>query len=92
MLIFHPEMFLLVLYILLLLRLSHFSRVQLCARLWTVVPQAPLFIGFSRQEYWSWLPCIHPGPLPNPGIEPESPASQADSLPLSYQGSVYYLS
>ena len=38
--------------------------------------------GFSRQEYWSWLPCPPPGDLPNPGIEPRSPASQADSLPV----------
>ena len=37
--------------------------------------------GFSRQEYWSGLPCPLPGDLPNPGIEPRSPASQADSLP-----------
>ena len=43
--------------------------------------------GFSRQEYWSGLPCLPPGHLPNPGIEPESPALQADSLPLSHQGS-----
>ena len=37
--------------------------------------------GFSRQEYWNWLPCPPPGDLPDPGIEPRSPALQADSLP-----------
>ena len=37
--------------------------------------------GFSRQEYWSGLPCPPPGDLPNPGIEPRSPALKADSLP-----------
>ena len=43
--------------------------------------------GFSRQEYWSGLPCPPPGFLPSPGIEPRSPALQADSLPLRHQGS-----
>ena len=49
---------------------------------WTVAHQAPLSMGFSRQEYWSWLPCPPPGNLPNPGIEPRSYALQADSLPF----------
>ena len=44
---------------------------------------------FSRQEYWSGLPFPSPGDLPNPGIDPESPALQADSLPLSHKGSPY---
>ena len=48
--------------------------------LWTVARQAPRLMGFSRQEYWSGLPCS-PGDLPNPGIEPKSLALQADSLP-----------
>ena len=48
---------------------------------WTVVCQASLCMGFSRQEYWSGLPFPSPGDLPNPGIEPGSPALQADSLP-----------
>ena len=47
---------------------------------WTVAYQAPLSIGFSRQEYWSGLPFPSSGDLPNPGIEPRSPESQADSL------------
>ena len=46
--------------------------VQLCATLWTVAHQAPLSMGFSRQEYWSGLLCPLPGDLPNPGIEPTS--------------------
>ena len=53
--------------------LSHFSRGQLCATLC----QAPLSMGFSRQEYWSGLPCPTPGDLPDPGIEPESLTSPA---------------
>ena len=48
---------------------------------WTVGHQAPLSMGFSRQEYWSGLPFPSPGDLPNPGIEPGSSASQADALP-----------
>ena len=66
--------------------LSHFSRVQLFLTLWTVASQAPLSMGFSRQEYWSGLPCPPPGDLPNPGIDPESPALQADSLHLEPPG------
>ena len=42
---------------------------------WTVAHQAPLSMGFSRQEYWSGLPFPSPGDLPNPGIKPVSPAS-----------------
>ena len=47
---------------------------------WTVAHQAPLSVGFSRQEYWSGLPFPSPGDLPNPGIKPGSPALQADPL------------
>ena len=46
----------------------------------TFCDQAPLSMKFSRQEYWSGLPCPSPGDLPDPGIEPWSPALQADSL------------
>ena len=49
------------------------------ATLWTAAHQAPLSMGFSRQEYWSGLPRPPPGDLPHPGIELESPASQVDS-------------
>ena len=55
-----------------------------------VARQAPLSMGFSRQENWSGLPCPPPGDLPDPGIEPATPvalALKADSLPLSHQGS-----
>ena len=48
--------------------------------LWTVAQHAPLSMGFSKQDYWSGLPFPSPGDLPNPGIEPKSPALQADSL------------
>ena len=48
---------------------SHFSRVLPFAILWTVAFQAPLSVGFSRQEYWSGLPFPTPGDLPNPGIK-----------------------
>ena len=54
--------------------LSHFSCVWLWETLWTVACQAPLYLGFSKQEYWSGLPCSLPGDIPNPGIEPASPA------------------
>ena len=49
--------------------LSHFSCVWLFATLWTIATKAPLFMGLSRQEYWSELPCSSPRDLPNPGIE-----------------------
>ena len=57
--------------------LSHFSRVQLCTTLWTKAHQTPLSMGFSRQEYWSGLPCPPPGDLPNPGTELTSLMSPA---------------
>ena len=47
---------------------------------WTVACQAPLFMGFSRQEYWNGLPFSSTGDLPDPEINPGSPALQADSL------------
>ena len=74
--------------------LSHFSLVQLFATLWTVVPQDPLSMGFSRQEHWSGLPCPSPGDLPDPGIEPTSPvplALQADSSPLSHREAQHWV-
>ena len=52
--------------------LSHFSCVWLFATPWTVAHQAPLSMGFSRQEYWSGLPCSPPGDHPNPGMESKS--------------------
>ena len=67
------------------------SHVQLFVTLWTVAPQAPLSMGFSRQESWSGLPFPPPGDLPNPGIEPVSPALQADSLPAEPSGKPHIL-
>ena len=69
--------------------LSHFSCVLLFVTPWTVACQAPLSMGFSRQEYWSGLPCPPPKDLPNPGIKPTcvmSPALQGDSLLLAQPG------
>ena len=65
---------------------------------WTAARQAPPWVGFSKQEYWSGLPCPPPGNLPNPGIEPRSPTLQADSLPseppgkpaINIQNTIYY--
>ena len=59
------------------------SCVRLFATPWTVAYHAPLFVGFSRQECWSGLPFPSPGDLPDPGIEPGSPALQADPYHLS---------
>ena len=63
------------------------SHVQLFATPWTVAHQAPLSMGFSRQEYWAELPCPPPRDLPNQEIEPASPALQTDSLLMSQQES-----
>ena len=57
--------------------LSCFSHVLFSATLWTVVCQAPLSMGFSKQEYWSGLPCSPPGDLSYPEIEPVSLTSPA---------------
>ena len=74
--------------------LSCFSHVQLYATLWTATHQAPLSMGFSRQEYWSRLPCPPPEDLPNPGTEPASSALQVASLPTeppgNPPGNIYY--
>ena len=55
------------------------SRVRLFETPWIIAPQAPRSMGFFRQEYWSGLPFPFPGDLPDPGIEPRSPALQADA-------------
>ena len=62
------------------------SQVQLFETPWTVGRQGPLPMGFSRQEYWSGLPFPSPEDLHDPGIEPGSPALQADSLPSEPRG------
>ena len=69
--------------------LSHFICVRLFVTSWTVGHQPPLSMEFSRQEYWSGLPCPPPGDLPDLGIEPTfpvSPALWADILPLNHWG------
>ena len=68
--------------------LSHFSHVWCSVTPWTMATQAPLSMGFSRQEYWSGLPCLPPGDLPNPGIKPMSPALQVNSLLPSHLGNL----
>ena len=60
--------------------------VLLFATPWTVAYQAPPSMEFSRQEYWSGLPFPSPGDLPNPGIQPGSPALRADALPSEPPG------
>ena len=67
-------------------KVKSFSHVWLFATPWTVSHQAPLSMGFSRQEYWSGLPFLSPGDLPDPGMEPMSPAFQADPLTSELPG------
>ena len=67
-------------------KVKSLSRVRLFATPRTVACQPPLSRGFSRQEYWSGLPLLSPGELPDPGIESRSPALQADALPSEPQG------
>jgi len=70
------------------------NHVQLFALPWTVACQAPLSMGFSRQEYWSGLPFPSPEDLPDPEIKPTSsmsPVLQTDSLPLHHVGSPLYV-
>ena len=70
--------------------LNCFSHVWLFVTLWTVDRQAPLSMGFFRQEYWSGLPFPPSGGLPDPGIKPvysASPSPQVDALSLSHRGS-----
>ena len=61
-------------------KLKSLSRVRLFVTPWTVAHQAPLSMGFSRQKCCSGLPFPSPGDLPDPGIEPGSPALKADAL------------
>ena len=65
------------------------SRVRLFATPWTVAHQGPPPMGFSRQEYWSGLPFPSPGDLPDPEIEPRSPALQADALTSEPPGKLW---
>ena len=67
-------------------KVKSLSRVRLFATPWTIAYQAPPSMGFSRQECWNGLPFPSPGDLPDPGIEPRSPALQADALPSEPPG------
>ena len=67
-------------------KVKSLSRVQPLTTPWTAAYQAPPSMGFSWQEYWSGLPFPSPGDLPDPGIEPRSPALQADALPSEPPG------
>ena len=67
-------------------KVKSLSRVLLFVAPWTVAHQAPLSVGFSRREYWSGLPFPSPGELPDPGIEPGSPALLTDALPSEPAG------
>ena len=67
-------------------KVKSLSHVSLFGPLWTVACQAPLSVGFSRQEYWSGLPFSSPKELPDPGIKLGSPALQADSFPSEPSG------
>ena len=67
-------------------KVKSLSCIGLFATSQTVAYQAPPFVGFSRQKYWSGLPFPSPGDLPDPGIEPMSAALQADVLPTESPG------
>ena len=67
-------------------KVKSLSHVQLFATPWTIAHQALLFMGFSRQEYWSGLPFPSPGDLPKPRIEPRSPTLQTNALPSESPG------
>ena len=65
------------------------SAAQLCLTLettWIIACEAPLSMGFPRQKYWIGLPFPRPGDLPDPGIDPASPALQANSVPCELPG------
>ena len=68
------------------LKVKSLSRVQLFVAPWTVTRQAPLSMGFSRQEYWTGLPFPSQGDLPDPGIELGSPTLQEILYCLSHRG------
>ena len=69
------------------MKVKSLSHVRLFATPWTVAYQASPSMGFSREEYWSGLSFPSPGDLPNPGIEPGSPALEADALTSEPPGS-----
>ena len=76
-------------YILTIKKVKSLSHVPLFATPWTIAHQAPPSMEFSRQEYWSGVPFPSPGDLPDPRIEPRSPALQADSFLTELPGNLY---
>ena len=68
------------------MKVKSLSPVRLFVTPWTVAYQSPQSMDFFRQEYWSGLSFLSPGDLPNPGIEPGSPAFHADALPSEPPG------
>ena len=70
------------------MKVKSLSRVRLFATPWTGAYRASPSMGFSRQEYWSGLPFPSPGDLPDPGVEPESAALEADALTSETPGNV----
>ena len=68
------------------MKVNTLSHLRLFATPWTVAYQTPPSMEFSRQECWNGLPFLSPGDLPNPGIEPRSPALQAVTLPSESPG------
>ena len=73
-------------FVLVKVKVKSLSCVRLFATPWTIAHQAPPSMEFSRQEYWSGLPLPSPGDLPDPRIEPGSPALRADALPSEPPG------
>ena len=71
-------------------KVKSLSHVQLFVTPWTIACQAPPSMGFSRQEHWSGLPFPSPGDLPDPGMDPGSPALQEDPLPSEPPGNPTY--
>ena len=71
-------------------KVKSLSCVRLFATSWTVAYQAPPYMEFSRQEYWSGLPFPSPEDLPGPGIKPWSPALEADTLPFEPPGKPFH--
>ena len=86
----HADYFSKIAELFLLLKCLLLSCVQLFATPWIIVHQAPLSMGFPRQEYWSGLPFPSPGDTPDPGMELSSPALQANSLPSEPLGKPYF--
>ena len=77
--------------VMVVLSLSHTNHIRTLVNPWTAACQAPLSMGFPKQEYWSGLPFPSPGTLPDLEIELTSPALQVNSLLLSHQGRLKFI-